>query len=84
MLTSQDQAKMECGSQHADAGHGMASSANSYGPADDRSSLIVPNHSANGSPARASNQTRSGTVSGGAAPADPARITLPEQYALPN
>jgi hypothetical protein len=74
---------MERAPQHGDAGHGEKSSANSYDAAD-RLSLIVPNPSANGSPARASTQTRSGKVSGGAAPADPVGITLPGQCAPPN
>jgi hypothetical protein len=69
--------------QHGDAGHGGSSPANSYDAAN-QLNLIIPNPSANGSPARASVQTRSGKVSGGAAPADPVRITLPGQYAPPN
>jgi hypothetical protein len=83
MRAHQDQAKMEGPAQHGDAGHGGESSANSDDAAD-RLSLIVPNPAASGSPARANTQTRSGKVSGGAAPADPVRITLLGQYAPPN
>ena len=75
---------MECARYRAEAGHGWGSSANSDAPADDRLSLIVPNPSANGSPARANTQTRSGTVSGWSVFADPVRITLPGQCAPPN